>query len=169
MEVIQLSHIRQDLFRKRIYAFTADLFFVSIINKLVMATYMNLLGSTIYHYPLHVQEGFVLNLTAVHTSTLLAIFTLYFFGSYFFGEGQTPGKLIFQIKVVGRGEKLTFWESLGRTVGYFTCYALGLVLFSVPFFRKDRKGIPDFFSKTIVKVVNAEGPQEQTELFDKAA
>jgi uncharacterized RDD family membrane protein YckC len=72
------------------------------------------------------------------------------------GRGQTIGKLFFSLKVVDHDfenqsnydEHLSFKASAMRTLGYFMCYLTGGMLFLVNFFRRDTKGLPDFFSKT---------------------
>ncbi len=171
MEVVSINRAKRELLRKRTYAFTADIFLISIINKLLITTYINLLEVIMYHYPIHIQRSLILSLNSIQTITLIAIFSLYFFISYSFGNGQTPGKAIFNIYVKGKNEKLTTWECLSRTFGYFLCYALGLILYLVPFFRKDRRGIPDFISQTNVKmnISKKEVHEKQIDLFDKAA
>ena len=69
------------------------------------------------------------------------------------GNGKTPGKILFRLRVVPADNPmnlLSFTESIKRTFGYMFCYLTGFVLFAIPYFNKNRSGIPDMFSNSKV-------------------
>lgn len=89
----------------------------------------------------------------VELSVISVVFFGYFFLSYYMGNGKTPGKILFRLRVVPTDNPtnlLTITESFKRTVGYFFCYITGFVLFALPYFNKNRDGIPDLFSSSHV-------------------
>jgi len=141
------------LLKKRSYAFTMDLFFITLINKGIIFTYVNFLETYLYQLPSSFQMSINQKITQVNNLSLLFIFWGYFLFSYYMGEGKTPGKLIFGIKVHSphrADDHLSFKEAFMRTGGYFVGCFTGMFLLAVPFLRKDAKGIPDFLSHTHV-------------------
>lgn len=105
----------------------------------------------------------------VELSVISVVFFGYFFLSYYMGNGKTPGKILFRLRVVPTDnptQLLTLSESFKRTVGYFFCYITGFVLFALPYFNKNRDGLPDLFSSSQVlteeqyKVAVREGMKE---------
>lgn len=170
---------KEDLIRKRCFAFTVDLMFIIMINRAIMFTYMNFIRTFFLHIPYHAQSNLVEGLPQIHLTTLLAVFFGYFTISYYMGEGQTPGKLLFGLRIYSKRKnsiKLNLQESILRTMGYFLCYITGFVFFLIPFLRRDQKGIPDWFSRTevILKssyvptrevIIEVEEDSNQLELF----
>ena len=144
------------LLKKRIYSFTTDLFFVALINKGLMFTYMSFLKTYFYQITLKTQLLLETKMVQVHSLSLLIVFWGYFMMSYYWGEGKTPGKLLFGLKVYSPDFKntgefhLTLKESFSRTMGYFICYLPFGALFGISLFTKDQKGIPDWLSHTMV-------------------
>ncbi|MBT3236930.1 MAG: RDD family protein [Bdellovibrionales bacterium] len=143
------------LIKKRCYAFTTDLFLITIINKMIMVAYSNFLKTTFIHLSSHTQNRLIDGLLAVNFSILLLTFWGYFFLSYFLAEGQTPGKLIFNLRVYSKSDSsslhLSIREGVGRTCGYFLCYIMGMILFAIPILRRDGRGLPDWFSGTFTE------------------
>ncbi len=89
----------------------------------------------------------------VELSVISVVFFGYFFLSYYMGNGKTPGKILFRLRVVPTDnptELLSLATSFKRTVGYFFCYITGFVLFALPYFNKSREGLPDIFSSSQV-------------------
>lgn len=141
------------LINKRTFAFTLDLFLIILINKAIMLTYMSTLNIVFYHLPVAVQKNLIEYLPHISFHILLLVFGGYFFFSYFLGEGKTPGKLLFNLKVQSlssNDKELSFKECFLRTAGYFVCYLTGLILFAIPYFNKKGTGLPDFLSSTQV-------------------
>lgn len=181
--------IEKGLLKRRTYAFTLDLFAVALINKGILIAYTNFLQSFFYQLPIHAQQSIIGEIPKASFFTLTAVFFSYFLMSFYLGEGKTPGKLFFGLRVYSPKklqDTLTLKESSLRSLGYFLCYATGLFLFLAPFMRKDRKGVPDWFSGTqtiseerflLLKNLKAKEEAEQLEkdeeeqlsLFDEAA
>lgn len=177
------TYDKSQLFKNRIYAFTFDMFMVGLISKLVMFTYTSFLRSFFHQLRYQVQDTLASGLPAIHFSVLMTVFFSYFFVSFYTSEGKTLGKMMFGLRVYSPTQPrmaLTLNESFKRTMGYLVCYATGLFLFALPLVRSDRRGLPDFFSKTEVvfedyfienilpaseKVIE----QDQMDLFDTAA
>jgi uncharacterized RDD family membrane protein YckC len=141
----------KELLKKRSYAFTMDLFIITLINKGIIFTYVNFLETYLYQLPTSFQLSINQKISQLNNLSLLLVFWGYFLFSYYMGEGRTPGKLIFGIKVHSphRGDDhLSFKEAFMRTGGYFIGCFTGMLLLALPFLRKDSKGIPDFLSHT---------------------
>lgn len=89
----------------------------------------------------------------VELSVISVVFFGYFFLSYYMGNGKTPGKILFRLRVVpteNPAQLLSLTSSFKRTLGYFFCYITGFILFALPYFNKNREGLPDIFSSTHV-------------------
>jgi len=70
-------------------------------------------------------------------------------------NGQTPGKKLFNIRVVQLdGTKLSLWDSFGRYGGYGAGVATGLLGFIQIYWDPNRQAIHDKISATIVIDVN---------------
>ena len=67
--------------------------------------------------------------------------------------GQTPGKKAYEMKVVDdkTGEYIGFFKSIFRFLAFLFTATTLLGLF-LPFYRKDRKGLHDLLSGTIVVI-----------------
>lgn len=184
MEIAKPQQDRQLLFRHRVYAFTFDMFMVGLTSKLVMLTYTNFLKNFFHQLRYQVQESIASGLPIIHFSVLMTVYFSYFFLSYYTSEGKTLGKMIFGLRVYSPAKpqmQLELGESFRRTLGYLFCYATGLFLFALPMLRKDRRGLPDFFSNTEVvfeeffeahilsKKDQADIQKDQFDLFDEAA
>lgn len=75
-------------------------------------------------------------------------------------NGQTPGKLMFGIKVIKLdGSALNLWESFGRYGGYGAGLATGLLGFIQIYWDANRQAIQDKISETLV--INLRRPKQQ--------
>lgn len=184
MEVAKPQVDQQLLTRHRLFAFTFDMFMIAMTSKLVMLTYTSFMRSYFHQLRYQVQESLVSGLPVIHFSVLLTVFFSYYFISYYTSEGKTLGKMMFGLRVYSPTQPqvaLSMSEAFRRTMGYLVCYVTGLVLFALPLLRKDRRGLPDFFSKTEVTfeeffnqhVLSDQDREslerEQLDLFDHAA
>lgn len=149
----KVTAARKGIMKKRFYAFFTDLFAIGLIQKVLVLSYVEFVNEALHQMPFALKSKLISNVGELRLSTLLMTFFSYFFVSLYLGHGKTLGKTIFHLRVVGEETQtgdLTFFESLMRTIGYTVCY-IGMVFpFALPFFRKDRKGFPDFFSQTSV-------------------
>jgi uncharacterized RDD family membrane protein YckC len=143
--------IHKQLLRLRTWSFTADLFLIFVLNKGTIFAFRSFLKTVYFHLPGDAQMAVLKGLPAVDLLLMMVVFWSYFTISYFLGNGQTPGKMIFGLKTFSSTSKnMTLSESILRTSGYFFCYSTGIIFFAIPFMRKDRKGIPDWVSGTWV-------------------
>lgn len=142
----------QAILKKRTLSFAVDLFFLAILNRLIMAGYTQYVMTYFYKLPWQTQEVLVHKMPQIGFTIYLVTFWAYFLTSYFLTHGQTPGKMIFGLKIKPNHHQgpVTLKECAMRTLGYFTCYMTGFFLFVIPLLRKDAKGLPDWFSDTSV-------------------
>ena len=155
------------ILRKRSYAFVTDLFIIGLINKGLMYTYISFLKTYFYQLTMKTQLLLESKMYDVHFVSLGIVFWGYFLMSYYWGEGKTPGKHIFGLKVHSPGFKysselhLTLRECFARTLGYFiNCLTAGS-LFAISFITTNSKGLPDWLSQTSVVT------DEQMDYIDK--
>lgn len=144
------------ILRKRSLAFAADLLFVGVINKGLMYTYISFLKTFFYQLSLKSQLILEAKMANIFSVSLFVVFWGYFFMSYYWAEGKTPGKHIFGLKVYSPNFKyngeyhLSIRECFARTMGYFiNCLSYGLFMV-IPFLTKSKKGIPDWLSQTSI-------------------
>jgi uncharacterized RDD family membrane protein YckC len=144
------------ILKKRSYAFAIDILFIVIINKGLMYTYISFLKNFFYQLTISSQLVLEENMTNVFSVSLFIVFWGYFFMSYYWAEGKTPGKQLFGLKVHSpnfkyTGEyRLSVMECFARTMGHLiTCLFYGLFLV-IPFITKSKKGIPDWISQTTI-------------------
>ncbi len=148
-----LAEVKKGKLKKRFYAFFTDLFFIGIIQKALVFTYVAFINNSFYRSSIDIKSLLVNNLWQMRLSTLVFTFFSYFLVSLYMGHGKTLGKTFFNLRVVsheGEPQDLSFMEAFMRTMGYTTCYVAYSVLFCLPLFRKDQKGLPDLFSQTEV-------------------
>jgi hypothetical protein len=144
------------LLQKRSYAFITDLFIIGVINKCLMYTYISFLKTYFYQLTLKTQLSLEAKMYDAHFVSLVIVFWGYFIMSYYWGEGKTPGKHIFGLKVHSPNFKntgefhLSLRESFARTLGYFiNCLTFGS-LFAISFITKSCNGFPDWLSQTSI-------------------
>lgn len=140
--------------KKRVYAFCVDLYIIVGIKLMVTFAYTSFFKSFFFQLPHRKQQDLLDGLMVVDLSITPIIFFSYFLVSYYSGEGKSLGKIFFKLTVakneLSKDYLPTFKQAVLRTVGYMTCYLSLGTLFFLPFFRKDRRGIPDMFSGTQV-------------------
>ena len=135
----------------RINAFSIDLFLVVSLNLVLLNSFKQSYSLLTGHLPNIANTSFDFYYPAIETLTSLIIFISYFTISFYFTNGQTLGKKIFKLKVHSRFNKeITLFDSFSRAMAYFICMLSVYTLFIIPFFRKDKKGVPDWLSHTFV-------------------
>lgn len=148
----------------RIYAFFTDLFFIGLLQKILVFSYVNFVNEVFHQVPGSVKRNLLGSLSEMRIQTLVFTFFSYFLVSLYLGHGQTLGKTLFKLRVLSFEDEpsdLSFMEAFMRTLGYTTCYVTAMVnpllpfiLFSIPVFKKNGTGIPDIFSQTEVVTEN---------------
>lgn len=144
--------------RRRTFSFFLDLFCVLLTTKLLMASYISYLRTFMFMMGEKSQALLTTQMHKVEFSVITVVFFGYFFLSYYMGAGKTPGKILFRLRVVpnrNETELLTFKESIKRTSAYLFCYLTGFVLFAIPYFNKNKEGLPDMFSDSKVMTEEA--------------
>ena len=138
------------ILKKRTFSFLIDLFIIQYINKGLILSYENFLKS-FFVLPLSISQEISENLDKLSLVTLPFVFLTYFTMLYYLSDGQTVGKFLLNLKIKGKKSKrLTLFNCLMRSLGYFFCYFIGFFLFLIPFITKDAKGIQDWISGTEV-------------------
>ncbi|MCP4911849.1 MAG: RDD family protein [Oligoflexia bacterium] len=139
------------LLRKRISAFAVDVFIIGLIEKALWIGYFAFTSEAFKLLPYSIKASLSLQSYSIRLPIILTVYFTYFLASLYMGEGKTVGKHLFGLRVrshEGDPYELSFMESFMRTVGYTTCYASAFFFFSISVFRKDGRGLPDFFSQT---------------------
>jgi uncharacterized RDD family membrane protein YckC len=112
---------------------------VPMVVLLSRAGVLHLRGTTMLHI------GFFSNWYSV------AWLVVYFGITTYLGHGQTPGKRLFRIRVVSLAhEKLSFWHSIERALGYGASaleFGFGFVQY---FIHPNRRTVHDRIAETIV-------------------
>lgn len=139
-----------DILKKRVYAFTADLFIIVVANYFLMASFTNFIKTVFFHLPLRAQLFFVHKLGMMTSVSLMSLTFAYFSIFYFVTNGRTMGKTLFGLKVISLTGELSLKQSMQRSIAYFTCAMFGSFLFALSFIRKDDKSLADIFSGTNV-------------------
>lgn len=159
----------------RLYAFGIDLFLIGLTTRLLLFTYTSFFKRFAGGLNTITQFSVTDNINQIYLYVLFTVFWSYFILSYYLGRGQTPGKAALKLRVQsqeGDPYHLSFQEAFMRTLGYFLCYVVGSWPLAMALFRKDGKGIPDFFSQTQVLTEseyqewlhNREALQDKTEM-----
>ena len=139
--------------RRRTFSFFVDLFCILLASKLLMASYISYLNTFMYIMGDKSQHLLSSQFHKVEFSVITVVFFGYFFLSYYLGNGKTPGKILFRLKVVPADNPtglLGFTQSMKRSMAYVFCYLTGFIFFAIPFFNKNRAGLPDMFSESKV-------------------
>lgn len=155
----QDAHSNEAVLKDRSYAFFTDIFLIGIINRAIMFTYANFIRTFFYQMPYSVQKSINDKMFEMNTLSFLVVFWGYFMLSYYLSEGKTPGKIIFHLKVQSphtHEGHLSLKSCMMRTLGYFVSLPSFFALLAIPYFRKDKKGIPDMLSNTFVMSVKEE-------------
>ena len=120
----------KSVLKKRLYAFTMDLFLVTMINKVIINSYVLYLQTVFYHFSEVEQARLIASLEQVFISIFALLFFSYFALSHYLGNGQTPGKILFALRVVRFDNELplNFIQSTARTI----LQAASCLLFFVP-------------------------------------
>ncbi len=147
------------ILKKRVLAFTLDLALVIIISSGITLTltsfvspYLNLVNNK--KILMNFNQYMILFHVWMTSITLLS----YHFISYLLGNGATPGKMLFKLKIspLEVDEKLNISQCFLRSISYVFLYWGGQLFLGLPFFIKGGIGIPDWISNT--QVVCAKKP-----------
>ena len=143
---------------KRVFAFFIDIFIINFINFVIFSAYSAFLNGFLFSLPGKKIAYMSKNLISIEPLVGLTILYGYFLFCYYVTHGKSLGKKIMKLSVVSdsylTGNMLhkspELKEAFLRASGYVICYLSAGILFFMPFFRKDKRGIQDILSKTSV-------------------
>lgn len=138
------------MLKKRVQAFTIDMFIVVLANYALMTSFTQFVKTIFFYFPIRTQLFLIQKLNMINSVSLLSIMFAYFSIFYFVTNGKTFGKMIFGLTVKSSHAEMTLTESMKRSFSYLLCAMTGSFLFALPYFRKDKKSLADLFSKTSV-------------------
>lgn len=141
----------EKLLKKRVMAFSIDLFAILLINKFMTLSFMFYIEK--YSWPVYrMLKSSAHLINEAEVVTLLLIYCSYFFMSMFLSQGKTLGKTAVGLRVIDPQTlgQISYSQAMLRTMGYTLCYLGGLILFVLPFMNKKNKGVPDWLSSTQV-------------------
>ncbi len=141
---------KNSMLKRRIFAFTLDLFLVTMINKVIINSYVLYLQTVFYHFSPGKQAELVASLESVFLSVFALLFLCYHSLSLSLGNGQTPGKILFAIRIVDKKSEsqLKLWQVLGRTFLYSASCLFFFLPLALSFVTPRGNGIHDLFSSS---------------------
>lgn len=143
---------KENLLKKRIGAFSIDLFAVIFATKGMLVSYSLFIKKFALPVYMQAQSDWFNAYNKMEVSALLITFISYFFLCLYLSQGKTLGKTIMGLKVIAKNNpgELYWWEAFARSFSYLTCYMTGLFLFMIPVLNPSQKGLPDWISGTQV-------------------
>jgi uncharacterized RDD family membrane protein YckC len=138
------------MLKKRVQAFTADMFIIVLSNYALIAAFTQFVKTVFFHFPFKAQLFLIHKLNTINSVTLLSLMFSYFSVFYFVTNGKTFGKMLLGIKVQSENNEMTLVEAMKRSFSYIFCAMTGSFLFALPYLRKDHRSLADIFSKTNV-------------------
>lgn len=167
------------LMKKRTYAFTIDLLFICLLNKVMINSYTLYLQTVFYHFPAEKQLELLSSLENVFLGLFSVLFVSYFTLSFYLGKGQTPGKLLFSIQVVNhRSDRpISFIQSIVRALGQGASCLLFFTPFIFSFIFPQWRGLHEWMSSTKIIHINPQRavapvedlPEEEPNDYSQAA
>lgn len=152
------------ILKKRVYAFTTDMFIIVVVNYFLMAAFTRFVQTIFFHFPMKVQLILIDKMDVMSSISMMSLTFAYFSLFYFLTNGRTMGKSLFALQVKNQnGEDLTLTQSMQRALAYFACAMTGSFLFALSFIRKDEKSLADVFSGTMVGNDEVEEKETGTE------
>jgi uncharacterized RDD family membrane protein YckC len=158
-------------FWRRGWALLIDKFILSIIYFILIMLELRIFPSSPYARHPDLQAGIWGNmngyLLAGHCLISIIISAAYF--TYFHGTiGQTPGKILLKLHVVGTtGKKLTYAIAFLRWIGYIISSLVFFLGFLWVAFDSKKQGWHDKIADTVVELVNDEDPGTKNTLTSK--
>jgi uncharacterized RDD family membrane protein YckC len=141
-------------FGRRFWAVAIDFFILALTNLPVKLALQYLItqklhiGEDLYHAS-HVKVQFSMEMTL---EVLWALWLVLYFGLFLrFTDGRTPGKILLGIRVVSlTHDRLSFWQSVERGLGYGASALEGGLGFVQYFLNPNHQCAHDRLAETIV-------------------
>ncbi len=139
---------------KRLLAFVADLL---IINLIIFFPFKKILQRSVPEFGSYSEAYSFLSSNQSYTTTLtivsllMSLLAILYFVLLEQKIGQTPGKMLFNISVVGDMKKVSFWQFLVRSMFIIPIFPFVLLWIIDPlflFFTKTNQRLSEVLSKT---------------------
>lgn len=146
-------------FWRRFFAYVIDLFIIQILYVILLLIGYSAVRFGIEDLNRPLSFELILRLTIPFFLIYFPLFIIYFTTFCFVG-GQTPGKMIFGIKVISRdGGGINLGFSLVRSLGYFASSFFFGLGFLIALFNKRKRTLHDLLSRSYVIRTRPSSPQ----------
>lgn len=137
-------------FWRRFFAYITDLIIIQILYSILLFIGFLAVRFGTEDFNTYPSSDLILSLAIPFFLIYLLLFLTYF-TTFFSIGGQTPGKMIFGMKVVTRnGDSIGLGFSLLRSFGYFASIFFFGLGFLIALFNKRRRALHDFLSVSYV-------------------
>ncbi len=142
---------------KRIIAFGIDLASIMIVKTSLHTAYAIFINQFFSPINGHQRAQIIQGSLRCHALTFIAIYTSYFLYTSFILDGKTLGKMTMGLRVIDEGfiqdhnqeeYRMTFQNSIRRSIGYLMCYLSFGTFFIFNFSSEDKRGLPDYLSNS---------------------
>ncbi len=139
---------------KRLLAFLADLL---IINLIIFFPFRRIIQKAVPEFSSYSEAYSFFSSNQSYTATLtivslvMALFAVLYFVLLEYKIGQTPGKMFFNISIIGETKKISFWQFLVRSLFIIPVFPFILLWIIDPlflFFTKTNQRLSEVLSKT---------------------
>lgn len=150
----------------RTIAFGFDVFAILLLRKIAFNSYLLFLRPVLSNLPGKARAELLNGLGSLDILVSTLLFVAYFAISLYISNGRTIGKMIMGLRVHPNklGTPIELKQSLLRAVGYFIGYIPMCLLLTIPYFRKDGMGLPDFLSSSLVTLEDLSGYEPKPRL-----
>jgi uncharacterized RDD family membrane protein YckC len=154
------------ILKKRINAFTIDLFLVVLVNYFLMASFTDFLKIVFFHFPIATQMQLIHKFKYIHSVSLLSLMFSYYSVFFYATNGQTMGKMLMNLKIesLNKDDKeITLKIAMMRSIAYIVSAWFASIPLILPFIRKDQKSLADIFSNSKVVLIDSKIETFETE------
>lgn len=139
---------------KRLLSFVADLL---IINLVIFFPFKRIIQKSIPEFSSYSEAYTFLASNQIYTTTLtivsivMSLFAILYFALLEYKLQQTPGKILFNISIISETKKLSFWQSIVRSLFIIPVFPFFLLWIIDPlfmFFTKTNQRLSEVISKT---------------------
>lgn len=168
--MIQSFNANKNLLTKRMYAFYLDFFLLFFTSMSLMFVIRDFVGTIMFSSPLSLIEFTRSQLFRYGMYANLALSFAYFSLVPYFCNGQTVGKLVFNLKMKRKEKELTLMHYSARAFYYLTAMNFFPLVLIIPFFTKNAGGLFEMIFKSEVSFTfeaeeKAEAHIEKNQLY----
>jgi uncharacterized RDD family membrane protein YckC len=103
------------MLKKRVQAFTADMFVIVLANYALMTSFTQFIKTIFFHFPFKAQLFLLHKLNMINSVSLLSIMFSYFSIFYFVTNGKTFGKMLLGLTVKSAHDEMSLPEAMKRS------------------------------------------------------